>query len=71
MTPARYISEKSLIFSQKSLSVSIPRVVTIYPQKGWIFRRTDLTIPFERDEKIILFKLKNRPDIFKQFQFDN
>ena len=22
-------------------------------------------------EKIIFFKLKNRPDIFKQFQFDN
>ena len=31
MTAARYISVKSLIFSQKSLSVSIPRVVTIYP----------------------------------------
>ena len=37
MTTARYISEKALKFSQKSLSVSIPHVVTISPQKGWIF----------------------------------
>ena len=52
-------SLKSPIFSQKSLSVTIPSVVTIYPQKGWIFRRTDLTIPFEREMKKLLFNAKS------------
>ena len=47
MSVAKYIWEKTLNFSQKSLSVSLPRVVTISPQKGWIFRRTDFTMPFE------------------------
>ena len=37
-------SKKSPIFSQKSLSVTLPRVVTIYTQKGWIFVRTDFTL---------------------------
>ena len=61
MTTARYISEEALKFSQKSLSVSIPRVVTIYPQKGWIFRRTDFTIPiwFQNYSKIICDTLKS------------
>ena len=61
MSIAKYIWEKALIFSQKSLSVSLPRVVTIYPPKGWIFRRTDFTIPiwFQNYSKIIWDTLKS------------
>ena len=33
--------------------------MTIYPQKGWIFGRTDFTIPFERETKKLLFDAKS------------
>ena len=38
---------KTAIFSLKSLSLTLPRAVTIYPQTTPTFGRTQITRPFE------------------------
>lgn len=45
------LASKTAIFSLKSLSLTLPRAVTIYPQTTPTFGRTQTTIPFEREAK--------------------